>query len=97
LYRNILGLIGADGSSRPVIGKGGVGSKADMDARVLNAGICGGASGDKGGSLSPGLDSVMVAIEVPLDSMTVRLPGEVVSCGHVGLASDIRRGSAVGE
>jgi hypothetical protein len=42
LYRNILGLMGADGSSRPVMGKGRVGSKADMDARVLNAGICGG-------------------------------------------------------
>jgi hypothetical protein len=97
LYRNILGLIGADGGSRPVMGTGGVGSKADMDARVLKAGICGGEWGDEGEPLPPGLDNVMVAIEVPLDSITVRLPGEVVSCGHDGLTSDIRRGSAVGE
>lgn len=79
LYRNILGLIGAEGSSRPVRGKSGTCSRADMDARELNDGI-GGIDGEseygdeaegEGESFPADDDNVMVAIDVPLDSITV--------------------------
>jgi len=77
LYRNILGLIGAEGSSRPVRGKSGTCSRADMDARELNEGT-GGIDGEseygdaaEGESFPADDDKVMVAIEVPLDSITV--------------------------
>lgn len=79
LYRNILGLIGAEGSSRPERGKSGTCSKADMDARELNNGTgeedgepeCGDEAAAEGESFPADDDRVMVAIEVPLDSITV--------------------------
>jgi hypothetical protein len=64
LYRKILGLIGARFSTAPT-GRKGLCSNADKDALELNA------APDSGGDCScedeDELDSVIVAIEVPLD------------------------------